>query len=89
MIQIFTPRKSLTSEEAGTVHVLGNGKQTEEILDDTEEYNSQARSSAAGSGRLLPEDSGQDAALSRMENIYLAADALSLASAEKYRRILG
>ena len=88
VLHIFTPRGERTGEPAGSVHVLGDWDQVRKSLQHTDDFNRLAAALPAPKRRLLPEDRPEDAALEKMELVYLTAGALSRNAADRYRRVL-
>ena len=88
VIHIFTPRGERAEEKAGTIHVLGNRTAVWELLKKTDEFNRLSSELAVQKRRLIPGDEEKDDVLKRMEQVYLAASALSGRAAKQYRRIL-
>ena len=88
VLHIHTPREGPSEQAAGTVDVLGNREAVLDILRKTDEFNRVAAAVGPGGKSRLPEGSGGDGALERMEAISRAAGKLSRQSADRYRRVL-
>ena len=88
VLHIVTPRGKQIEEPAGSVHVLGDWKQVRKSLQQTDDFNRLAAALPTSKRRLMPEDRPLDAALEKMERVYLAAGTLSRNAAERYRRVL-
>ncbi len=88
VIHVFTPRGERTEENPGTVHILGDRRGMEGIIDRTEEFNRLSADVKKREKQLVPADRAEDPALERMEKIYCAASSLSAAAAKQYRLVL-
>ncbi len=103
VLQIFTPRSraeaGLTEETdvsgfeekpAGEITWHGDEAGLRKLLEQTDEFNRLTAAHPAGkSGVLIPEgDAGKDPVLDRTERLYDAADRISVAYAERFRRTL-
>ena len=88
VLHIFTPRGERIGEPAGNLHVLGDWDQVRKNLQVTDDFNHLAAALPVPKEHLLPEDRPEDAALEKMERVYLAAGTLSRNAAERYRRVL-
>ena len=88
VIHIFTPRNGHDEKEAGTVEYLGNRTDAEDILAKTEEYNALALSVPGNMESLLPEPQPEASLPAKLDRVYQAADALSMAFSKTYRKVL-
>jgi len=88
VIQLFTPRGERCDGAPGTPILLGDGDAWTGIMDRQEEFNRLCDRCSSGA-TLLPKDQAADGLLDRMEELYGAADGLSLRFARAYRRVLG
>ena len=88
VLHIFTPRGVHTQESAGTLHVLGNWQAVRDELLKTDAFNRQAAVLPPSRRHLLPEGGAAEPVPARMEQVYLAASAISTAAAKTFRRVL-
>ena len=88
VIHVVTPRGTMTSESAGSVHLLGDQEKLFDVLQKTEDYNRSACGLNLDQRSRLPENPENDPVLSHIELVGRASGKLSLRSAKRYRRVL-
>ena len=87
VIHIPAPREE-TDDAPRPRRFLGEEQAFQEILEKTDAFNRIAGNESAPEEHLLPEGSGRDPLLKRMEELYQSAETLSMKAAGTYRRVL-
>ena len=88
VIHVLTPRGERCEKPAGTVEILGSREAMEDTLRRTEEFNRLAAALPDTEAPILPPEREEDGVLGCMEQLYRAADTLSVRFAAIYRRVL-
>lgn len=87
VIQIPAPRDG-ADDAPGPRRFLGEEQAFQEILEKTDAFNRLAGAESAPPEHLIPEDSGGDPHLEKMETLYQSAETISMKAAGTYRRVL-
>ena len=88
VIHVFSPRREQPGQTAGTVRILGNRDALLDVLRKTDDFNRNAAAVPPEHNSRLPDDSGSDAILERMDAVSRTAGSLSRQFARSYRRVL-